>query len=114
MTDQAKENVGAGEPGAMNWQEFLDQALADIGPDDEDETPHPPIQVTKHAAYVQMPDETAMDYGLIPDTRPPMVLTRRQRWRYARQEWTRKTRWRVGVAVGSWITGVQLGEEEDW
>jgi hypothetical protein len=40
--------------------------------------------------------------------RPPVVLTRRQRWRYARQEWTRRTRLRVGVALGSWIAGEDL------
>jgi hypothetical protein len=83
-----------GDLGA-DWKASADDALREL-------------QVTKHATYVQMSDEMAMEYGLIPDTRPPVVLTRRQRWRYARQEWTRRTRLRVGVALGSWIAGEDL------
>ncbi len=102
----------------MNWQDFLNQALADLGPDDEDEaetTPHPPIQVTKHGYYTVVPDELAMDAGLIPDTRPVIVPTRWERWRRARQEWIRRTRWCAGVRVGSWIAGEDLEpSEEDW
>lgn len=35
------------------------------------------IRVHKLVSYVEMPEELAMEYGLIPDTRPPYVPPRR-------------------------------------
>jgi len=45
----------------------------------------PQVAVQKFAAYIQVSEELAMDYGLIPDTRPPPPPV----------PWRRRLRWRV-------------------
>jgi hypothetical protein len=69
------------------------------------------ISVTKLGGYMLMPDEMAMDEGLITDTRPPV----------ARHAPGYPLRWRIREAVtsarlrlGRWIAGVELADEEDW
>ncbi len=47
-------------------------------------TDEPVITAYKATAYLPIPDEMAMEYGLIPDTRPPAPAPRwrdRIRWR---------------------------------
>ncbi len=60
--------------------------------------------VNKIGSYMPISDELAMEYGLIPDTRPPIVITRRTRIRLAIAGFRR----RVGIRVGSWIAAEDL------
>lgn len=64
----------------------------------------PRIEVKKIAAYFPMSNELAMEYGLIPDTRPPVVIPWRRRVRWAAQARVRRARLRVG----SWVAGEDL------
>lgn len=66
----------------------------------------PPVQ--KIGTVVQLSNELAMEYGLIPDTRPPVVITRRDRFRWWRQDKTRRLRLRVG----EWVAGQRFSEED--
>ena len=66
------------------------------------------ITVIKMGGYMPISEELAMEYGLIPDTRPPVVITRRQRIRWAIRRWVSNTRLRIG----SWIAGVELRDED--
>ncbi|MEU8199530.1 hypothetical protein AB0C10_37675 [Microbispora amethystogenes] len=66
------------------------------------------LTVNKIGTRMPISDELAMEYGLIPDTRPPVVITRRERIR-------RRVRWavagfrrRLGIRVGSWIANEDL------
>lgn len=45
------------------------------------------VTVVKAVAYLPISDELAMEYGLIPDTRPPYVPPR---W-----PWRTRLRWRI-------------------
>lgn len=79
----------------------------------------PTITATKHAAYVPMSTEMAMDAGLLTEEEarargwtpapapPPIPWRTRARWRW--QSW----RERAGRKVGRWIAGVDLSERED-
>jgi hypothetical protein len=62
------------------------------------------IHVTKAVSFVSLSDELAMEYGLIPDTSPPVVLP---------------LRWRIRIRInalrmrlGSWVAGVDLRDED--
>lgn len=67
--------------------------------------------VTKYASYIQVSDELLMDHGLIPDTRPVFVPTRRTRLR----RWASQNVTSFRFRLGSWIAGVDLREMyEDW
>lgn len=67
----------------------------------------PKLEVQKYATYMQVSNEEAMNLGLIPDTRPPVVYTRRQRLRWAMQERVHRLRLRVG----SWVAGQDLDSD---
>lgn len=70
----------------------------------------PPLKAIKHQAYIEMPLEQAMDEGLIPDTRPPVRISR---WR--RLRWTIAERWaNLRLRLGSRIAGIDLNERQDW
>lgn len=72
--------------------------------------PGEPFEVRKHAAYLVVSDDALMDAGVIPDTRPPAPppsWRTRLRWRW----W--KWRERAGRAVGTWIAGVDLREDDE-
>lgn len=64
----------------------------------------------KPAASMMISKEQAMDYGLIPDTRPPVHISWRSRMSWRISDW----RERVGRKVGGWIAGVDLSERDDW
>jgi hypothetical protein len=67
-------------------------------------TDEPEFSVKYYAAQIPVSNEWLMDEGLIPDTRPPVVYTRRQRLRWAAQARVRALR----LIVGSWIAGEDL------
>lgn len=70
-------------------------------------TDDPEFTVHKAAGYMRISDELAMDYGLIPDTRPPVHIPwhRRLRWRL-------NDRWyQLRHRIGFWIAGYT---PEDW
>ncbi len=71
-------------------------------------THDPDLKVRTIATLIPVSTEDAMDLGLIPDTRPPVVYTRRQRLRWAMQERVHRIRLRVGLRVGSWLAGQDL------
>jgi hypothetical protein len=62
------------------------------------------ITVIKMGGYMPISDELAMEYGLIPDTRPPVVIPRRQRIRNRVDE--------LRLRLGSWVAGVELRDED--
>ena len=69
----------------------------------------PPIEVQKFGAPVLMSDDTLMDEGLIPDTRPPVHIP-----------WRRRVRWRIRekvdglrLRVGARIAGVDPAHWEE-
>lgn len=55
----------------------------------------------KPSLLVPISTEMAMEYGLIPDTRQAVVITRRTRLRWWRQDKIRRTRLRLG----EWVAG---------
>jgi hypothetical protein len=67
-------------------------------------THDPDLKVRTIATLIPVSTEDAMDLGLIPDTRPPAVCTRRQRLRWAVWNGVRRLRLRLG----SWIAGQDL------
>lgn len=65
----------------------------------------PLVNVRKIGHMVQISRDLAMDYGLIPDDRPaPPPPTRRQRFRWWRQDRLR----RVRMQLASWIAGFDV------
>lgn len=69
---------------------------------------NPELIVNKVGAYMPISDELAMEYGLIPDTRPPVVIPLRERL-------SRRVCWaiagfrrRLGIRIGSWIANEDL------
>ncbi len=67
--------------------------------------------VNKIGSYMPISDELAMEYGLIPDTRPPVVVTRRDRLRQRVRWAVARLRRRLGIRVGSWIAGEDLNSD---
>lgn len=68
----------------------------------------PKFEVKKYGAYLPVSEELLMEFGLIPDTRPPVVIPLRERL-------SRRVRWaiagfrrRLGIRVGSWIANEDL------
>lgn len=59
-----------------------------------------PIRKIGH--WMPISTEQAMDYGLIPDTRSPVVISWRTRWRWRISDAIHGAR----RAVGFWIAGV--------
>lgn len=108
-------NTKLGEPAQVVDRETVKEALRSVGlpPMRDPEVLRlitEPLTVTKYGAYVPITDDMAMDYGLIPDTRPPVRYSRRLRLRWWRQRKVDAVRMRVG----SWIAGVDLSERDDW
>lgn len=66
--------------------------------------PEPMFDVKYYAAHIPVSNELLMDYGLLPDTRPPTVYTRRQHLRWAAQARVR----RIRLRLGSWVAGEDL------
>lgn len=67
------------------------------------------VNVTKYAGLVQMSEYAAMDYGLIPDTRPPLPPpTRRERFRWWRQQAVAQARTRLAT----WIAGYDITDRD--
>lgn len=70
-----------------------------------------PLSIQKPAAHLVVSEDLLMDAGVIPDTRPPVRVSRWIRLRWAWRAW----RERVGRKVGGWIAGVDLSErDDDW
>lgn len=66
----------------------------------------PELTVHKASAYVPISDELAMEYGLIPDTRPPLPppsLRTRLRWRISA----------LRERLAGWLCRVVAGYEMD-
>ena len=57
--------------------------------------------IRKVAMEVPLSTEMAMDYGLIPDTRPPVIISRRTRFRWWRQTQVSLVR----TTLGEWVAG---------
>lgn len=70
----------------------------------------PRLDVQVISGFVPVSTEMLMDAGVIPDTRPPVVVPWRFRVRWRWQAW----RERVGRAVGTWIAGTDITVGEDW
>ncbi len=78
---------------------------------DSASTGPPTFSVTKFGGMVPISVGTAMDEGLIPDTRPPVhYFSRRTRFRRWRQRKVDGLRMRVG----SWVAGVDLADWDDY
>jgi len=73
--------------------------------------PHttPTIDVKTVPGYLTISSDAAMEYGLIPDTRPPVHYSRwtRLRWRLQRH------RYNARIRIGCWIAGISP-EEHLW
>lgn len=67
------------------------------------------VSVKQYAGIVQLSREMAMDCGILPDDRPPIVLTRRERFR----RWRQDRVWRARVHLASWIAGFDV-EDDRW
>jgi hypothetical protein len=61
----------------------------------------PQITVTKATGWIFVPDELAMDAGMIPDTRPRAALRKRLRWKVAALR-ERAARLAYRVISGDW------------
>lgn len=69
-----------------------------------------PLIVRKMTYSMPISEDLAMEYGLIPDTRPaPPPPTWRQRARWKMREMTWKVRWRLAA----WIGGVPREDIEE-
>ncbi|WP_049562224.1 hypothetical protein [Nonomuraea sp. SBT364] len=71
------------------------------------------FQVRKYVTYQRISDEEAMEFGLIPDTRPPLPppsWRQRARWRIAAA--VRPVRLRLAARVGG--VSVEALEEATW
>lgn len=94
--------------GAMfDFQGWLDEALRRAIGDQETATMPEAFDmrsVTKVSHTVPISEGMAMDYGLIPDTRPPVVISRRTRFRWWRQDKARSTR----MGLASFIAGFDV------
>jgi hypothetical protein len=66
----------------------------------------PEIEVKSIGGHLTMSNETAMEYGLIPDTRPPVHYSRwtRLRWRWQHRKYNARIR------IGCWIAGISPDE----
>jgi hypothetical protein len=70
----------------------------------------PALTVTKFGHVMPVSEEILMNEGLIPDTRPPVPLSRRLRFRW----WWRARVDGARLRVGSWVAGVDLSERDDY
>lgn len=86
------------------WPDWVTQHLADPPASPDEKWDDVEITVHKHVMHVPYSSTYLMDEGLIPDTRPPVVIPRRQRIRWAAQDRVRRAR----LSVGSWIAGETL------
>lgn len=75
----------------------------------EEYSDFPELKVQKYASYFPVSEDLAMEYGLIPDTREPVVYSKRERfsWFIARHVE------RFRLKLGSWIAGIDL-RDDDW
>jgi hypothetical protein len=65
--------------------------------------------VTKYAAHIPVSDELLWEHGVyIGPERPPIVPTRRAKI----QRWTSRKVTALRLRLGSWIAGVDLGDED--
>lgn len=68
------------------------------------------LLITKHVAYLQVPEELLMDCGVIPDTRPPRPPpSRRTRFRW----WRAAARDRLARRAYRVIAGEDVPEPDD-
>lgn len=74
----------------------------------------PPMRVEMVTGYLPVPDEMLMDCGVIPDTRPKPVLTRRQRFARWRRHKTESTRLALAGRAYRLISGEDVPEPEEW
>lgn len=73
--------------------------------------PSPELLVTKAVGYLAISDELAMEYGLIPDTRPPpppVPWRTRLRWRW------HEVRGQIAERAYRLISGHELPGGDDW
>lgn len=70
----------------------------------------PPLHVYRHAMYLPVSEDLLMDEGVIPDTRPPLKVGWRTRFRW----WLSSSRERFGRWLGGKIAGVDLTDRDDW
>lgn len=68
------------------------------------------FMVVKQSAVLPVSDELLMDEGVIPDTRPPLKVGWRTRFRW----WLSPSRERFGRWLGGKIAGVDLTDRDDW
>lgn len=69
-----------------------------------------PIDVTKVSAIYAVPPELLMDIGEIPDTRPPVHISRRRRLRW----WLSERRERVAQRAYRVLSGQPFPDPSDW
>lgn len=69
-----------------------------------------PLHVNKYAHHFPVSNEVLMDEGVIPDTRPPVKIGWRTRFRW----WCSAKREQFGRWLGSKIAGVDLSDRDDW
>lgn len=69
-----------------------------------------PIKVVLLTHFQPISDDMLMDEGLTPDTRPPVRIDWRSRFRW----WLASRRERFGRWLGGKIAGMDLSEREDW
>lgn len=95
------------------WPDWVTQrltgAIADLSASPDEKWDDVEITVHKHVMHVPYSTDYLMDEGLIPDTRPPVVITRRDRIRWASQDRIHRLRLRVG----SWIAGESLDRDDE-
>jgi hypothetical protein len=101
-------------PLAAYFDEHLPDALAwfrSPGPDAGtlcDDFGECELLIDKKATVIALPDELAMDYGLIPDTRERKPVTRRTRFRW----WRSRQRERAASLAYRLIAGYDPPEPE--
>lgn len=100
-------DIDTGFPCPNEWHESERPSLSDFS-----------LTVRKATAYVDVPVELALDYGLMteaearargwsppPTVRIPWCRRARWRWQAARERWGRR--------IGGWIAGIDLSESDE-
>jgi hypothetical protein len=72
------------------------------------------LSVTKMSGYLEVPEEMLMDFGVIPDTRPKPVLTRREQFARWRRRRINSARLALAGRAYRLISGEDVPEPEDW
>lgn len=73
--------------------------------------PEPELLIQKDAVYIPVSEELLMDFGVIPDTRPPrppVPWHRRLRWKLS------AARTRAAEVAYRLISGTDVPERDDW